>query len=322
MKFTVTGLDEKDRINSSGEVVDAKGGTEMMKDNLLSRLNPELADKFNFICSRVRELDPNKKNILWCHDTFDDPEAQHLADPDSRGRFEKIVFVSNYQFQTYHMALGVPYNQSIVLKNAIVPIPEHEKPKDGPLRLIYHTTPHRGLELLVPVFEYLWDNGFENKIELDVYSSFNIYGWPWRDEPYEQVFEKCKNHPGINYHGAVSNDEVREALQRAHIFAYPNIWPETSCISAIEAMSAGCAIVAPNMAALPETCGNFAVMYQWDEDMNKHANHFAQLLQTVLNDYWHPSHANKLNFQKIYTDNFYSWDNRIMEWSGLLRSML
>ena len=46
MKFTVTGLDDKTgQINSSGDVVNAKGGTEMMKEGLMTRLHPELAEK-------------------------------------------------------------------------------------------------------------------------------------------------------------------------------------------------------------------------------------------------------------------------------------
>ena len=41
----------------------------------------------------------------------------------------------------------------------------------------------------------------------------------------------------MTYHGFKPNDVVRKALSEAHIFAYPSIWVETSCISAIEAMS-------------------------------------------------------------------------------------
>ena len=33
-----------------------------------------------------------------------------------------------------------------------------------------------------------------NNIELDVYSSFKIYGWEERDEQYKEVFDFCKQH--------------------------------------------------------------------------------------------------------------------------------
>ena len=87
------------------------------------------------------------------------------------------------------MVLGIPYFKSIVLNNAIDPIEPLEKPDDK-IRLIYHPTPHRGLELLVPVFEALCNE--HNDIELDVYSSFKIYGWEQRDDQYKQLFDRCK----------------------------------------------------------------------------------------------------------------------------------
>jgi UDP-glucose:(glucosyl)LPS alpha-1,2-glucosyltransferase len=322
MKFKITGVEETKTgsIDDKGNVVGAKGGTEMIKEALIKRLDPDLASQFNIIHSRVREIDPNKKNILVLHDLFGDPEAQHLKDPESRRRFSKLVFVSNWQFQQYNLALGVTYSDSIVLKNAIEPINDVEKSTDGPIRLIYHTTPHRGLELLVPAYEVLYKK-YGDKIVLDVYSSFNIYGWPQRDEQYKSVFDKCREHPGINYHGAVSNEEVREALKKAHIFAYPSIWQETSCIAAIEAMSAQCAVICPNLAALPETTANFGLMYQYDEDPNVHVRRFLNLLDSVIDDYWNERHLAKLEFQKLYVDNFYSWDGRINEWDTLLRSL-
>ena len=62
-------------------------------------------------------------------DTWDDPESQHLKEKESRDRFDKLVFVSNYQFQTYHLAHGIDYREAVVLKNAIEPIPDYEKDK-------------------------------------------------------------------------------------------------------------------------------------------------------------------------------------------------
>lgn len=324
MKFTVTGMEDPlaGTIDDNGDVVAARGGTEMMKEGLFERLDPDLASQFNIICSRVRDISEDKKNILWLHDTWDDPESQHLSNVESRNRFAKLVFVSNYQFQTYQAAHGIRYGEAAILKNAITPIDITPEDKESDvIRLIYHTTPHRGLELLVPVFEHLWEQGYQDKIYLDVFSSFNIYGWPQRDEPYQELFQRCMNHPGISYHGSVENSIVRDYLKRAHIFAYPNIWPETSCISLMEAMSASCAIVCPNYCGLPETAGNFANMYQWHEDYNSHANVFASLLKVVIDQYWDEHHKDKLHFTKIWADAFYSWDARVPEWTSLLKAL-
>jgi len=316
LKESSTTIDPTD--NGTFEHIGAKGGTEQMYQGLMERLPDDLKSKFNIICSRVRAIDPNKKNILWLHDTWDDPESQHLKDLKSLERFEKLVFVSHYQQSTYNLGLGVPYAKGLVLQNAIVPIEEHVKPK-GTINLIYHTTPHRGLEILIPVVEFLARTGVD--FHLDVYSSFKIYGWEQRDEPYKELFDRCTRHPNITYHGYQPNHVVREALKKAHIYAYPNIWPETSAISVIEAMSAGCTVICPNFAALPETCANFAVMYGWNENANAHANQFAGILKMVIDGFWDDYNQDRLKLQKVYFDSFYNWDLRGSQWRDFLTSI-
>lgn len=316
--------DTKDEFSlgpsEDGTYTEAKGGTELMNNALYERVDNDLLEQFYIIKSRVRWTDPKKKNILWLHDTWDDPESQHLKDEEQRKRFAKLVFVSNYQLQTYNLALGVPYNESFVLRNAIDPIP-FEKKSDDQIRIIYHTTPHRGLNIAVAsIQEIAKIHG--DKIHFDVFSSFEAYGWPDRDKPYEEVFNIIREHPQMTYHGFQENHVVREALQKAHIFAYPSVWPETSCIAAIEAMSAGCQIVCPNFAALPETTGNFATMYQWNEDTNFHANVFANMLNAAIVNHNTEDMQRKMMFQKNWTDNFYNWDLRAAEWTGFLQGIL
>ena len=299
----------------------ARGGTELMQERLHKSIPEQLLNKFQIIPSRVRELDPDKKKILWLHDLPHDPESEHLKDPELRKRFSKIVAVSDWQMQMYNIISGVPYAESFVIKNAIDPIPVEKKEYNGTVNLIYHTTPHRGLEILIPVFEEL--SRIHDNIHLDVYSSFSIYGWEERDKQYQQLFDRCRNHPKITYHGAVPNEEIRKALVKSHIFAYPSIWPETSCLAAIEAMSAMNLVVCPNFAALAETCSNFAMMYQFNENKNLHAVQFAHTLdiaiKTVIQN--RGTTYPYLDFQKQYFDYFYSWDKRKGEWLALLNSL-
>lgn len=301
--------------------VNAKGGTELMAEALMERLDADFGSNFQIICSRVRDVDPDKVPILWLHDLPGDPESQHLADPESVNRFAKIVFVSHWQMNEYISTYNLPYEKCAVVKNAIEPIEYKERPQDGVTRLIYHSTPHRGLQLLIPVFEF-----FQNKynIELDVYSSFNLYGWGERDEPYKDLFERMDANPKIRNHGTVSNDEIRKAVQKADIFAYPNIWPETSCLCLIEALAAGCLTVHPNYCALPETSADWSIMYQWIPDPNDHANMFASVLENVLESYNTDKKLPEamLQYQSNYYNNHYSWDKRMGEWNQLLHSAM
>ena len=206
------------------------------------------------------------------------------------------------------------------MQNAIDPIEDHEKPNDGTIRLAYWSTPHRGLNILVPVFDRLCEK-YDN-IELDVYSSFKLYGWEQRDKEFEPLFEQCRNHPKINYHGTVPNETLRENLKNTHILAYPSTWPETSCITLMEAMSAGLMCVHPNFAGLYETAANWTHMYQWHEDPSQHASVFYGVLDSSIQSFWDEGVQSRLSSQSSYANVYYNWNIRAMQWESLLTTLL
>ena len=126
----------------------------------------------------------------------------------------------------------------------------------------------------------------------------------------------------MTYHGSVSQDKLREAVAQSHIFAYPSIWQETSCLCAIEAMSSRALTVTSSLAALPETCSNYALMYNYTEDVNAHANMFFKVLNHAINVIKSGAASNYLKAQKEYFDRNYSWEMRKEEWTFLLNSLL
>lgn len=296
----------------------AMGGTELIALKLASVADPELLKEFQIVNSRVREAAPGKLRILVLHDLPGDPESEFLKN-GGYNQFEKLVFVSNWQMQQYIAYYNIPWYKCVVVENAIDPIQDINKPTDK-IKLIYHTTPHRGLELLVPVFEKLAEK--HDNIELDVFSSFKIYGWEQRDQQYQELFERCKAHPKINYMGTVPNEEVKKAVAQAHIFAYPSIWLETSCISLMEAMSAGCICVHPNYGALYETAGGMTMMYQWNQDKRDHAKMFYNYLDYAVTNLNHESTQLSLSAQRAYASTRYNWATRVHEWNNLLENIL
>jgi len=313
-------MNNQDLIELNELNKNSNGGTELTTRNLFHRLTREELDGIQIITSRVRDLKEDKIRIYHLHDLPLDPEASHLKDSTSRSRFHKLVFSSNWQYQQFRDYLGVPYDlNSTVIETGIEPIPMVDKPKDK-IRLIYTSTPHRGLEILVPVFVSLAKN--DPNIELDVFSSFGIYGWQDRDKQYEPLFDICRNHPQINYHGWADNETVRAAYQKAHIFAYPCIWQETSCRSLIEAMSAGCVSVHPNFSALTDTSGGLTLMYDGDHaDMNSHAGIFAHTLYHTIQNVRQNDMTGLLSFIKTYADTRFSWDTVIYKWKSLIHSL-
>jgi len=257
----------------------SNGGSEMMRQRLVKNVDKSLLKKYAIHLSRPRKIYDNVKNILYCHDLAMDPENKILKD-NGWEKFDHFVFVSYWQRDQYILIYGIPYSRCTVIQNSIELEYSPLQKQTDKIRLIYHTTPHRGLELVYPIVDEL-SKEYDN-IHLDVYSSFGVYGWEQRDEPYKELFDKIKNHSHMAYHGAVSNSTVLEALRDSHIFLFPSIWQETSCIAMIEAIRSGVLVVHPSYGALQETAVDATIMYEYTEVANDHANMAFSVVKNLL----------------------------------------
>ena len=298
-----------------GVALTAQGGTEILARELFSRLPAALLDSVHISISAVEgPLRHLKPHIFWAHQSYDQPSVQNLSDPEVVSAVDRFVFVSEWQRAQYLLHFPIPPQKTLVIRNAIEPIAAHTKER-GNLKLIYTSTPFRGLDVLLDAFELLG----RDDIELHIYSGMGLYGRPWEDTQFLHLYQKAQSMKGVFYHGAVQNREVREALKHAHIFAYPSTWEETSCLALIEAMSAGCRAVVPVLGALPETASGFAHLYPYVSDKKEHAVRFAHELGTAIDTFWMPSTQEGLALQKKFFDKNYSWEPRVDEWTALLK---
>lgn len=298
----------------------ARGGTELMLDRLHGSIDPDLLANFQIIPSRVRELKEDKIRIYWAHDLPGDPEATNALGDGRWNRFHRIVFVSNWQMQKYIETYQIPWSMCIVLHNAIEPIDEGFDSRGPKIDLVYHTTPHRGLNILLPVFEKLAAD--DEQLHLHVFSSFGIYGWDERDAEFQGLFDFCEQHGQITYWRHKPNEFIREFLPSCDIFAYPSIWPETSCLALIEAMSAGLLCVHSNYAALYETAGQFTFMYQMQDDNAQHAAHLYTNLKTAIQLVKDGKAQPIQKSTKAYADGFFNWEIRAKQWEAVLNGLL
>jgi UDP-glucose:(glucosyl)LPS alpha-1,2-glucosyltransferase len=302
----------------------SNGGTELLARRLEDFLPEDISKEVQIVPSRLYgDLDETKIRILWLHDCAGDPESDKLLKNQGWRKFHLMVFVSNFQMQMYIAHYQLPWSRCMVIPNSIIPI-KRETPWDGgeaeTVRFIYHTTPHRGLNILYSVFAKLAET--HKDIHLDVYSSFDIYGWGERNKDYQNLFDAITSNEAMTYHGSVSNDEVRAAVAKAHVFAYPSIWCETSCLCLMEAMSAGLVCIHPNYGALYETAANWTVQYQFREDQNQHAAVLHGYLDNFLQNRKSEALKAQLENQSAYANIFYNWDVRKNQWVDVIKGLL
>ncbi len=306
-------MEEKSRILKKINN-ESLGGSENQLRLLLKHLPDESFKDINLILNNTNHdlIEKNKINVLWMQHFVNQEEAKNLGSKDYVNKLDYIVFNSNWNFEKFQYQFKIPESKSLVIKNAIEKIDFHEKPKDK-INLVYHTTPWRGLIHLLKVFKRL---NLQNT-ELNICSSTIIYGKKFDSilgKKYENIFEECKNTKNVNYLGFVENNKIIELLKNMHIYSFPSIWPETSCISAIEAMAAGCEIVTSNLGALYETCAPFATFVGFDSNFDNFEKKYQKALENSIKNFWSKENQKRIQLQQEVINLTYSWTARSKEW--------
>ena len=295
---------------------DSYGGSENQMRLLLKNLPDECFKDINLILNNASHdlIEKNKINILWMHHFVNQKEAANLASKDFINKLDWIVYNSNWNLEKHIYQFKVPENKCLVIKNAIEKINFEEKPKNK-INLIYHTTPWRGLVLLLKVFKKL---NLEN-VELNVCSSTKIYGKKFDNalgKNYEKIFNECKNTKNVNYYDFLHNNKIIDLLKKMHIFSYPSVWHETSCIAAIESMAAGCEVVTTNLGALFETCSPFGTFVNFDRNFDNLEKKYSKILLNRIQNFWSDENQKKLQLQRETINATYSWETRSIEWKN------
>ena len=297
------------------------GGSELQWNALFSRLPAELLANKNIIKSDCdpRWLKKDKINILWEQLSYSEPFVQNLKDRKYVDQLDWIIFNSHWSYNQFRIHFQIPEYKTRVIQNFTPPFPHPLKKDNSKIKLIYTSTPWRGLAILMRTVEML--NEKRKDFEVDIYSSTLLYGsefYKVHEKKYQSLFDKCKEIPNINYKGYANNEEVRQALMKSHILAYPCIFEETSCLAAIEAMAAGCKVVTTNYGALPETCGRFARYICFEPNAQRLIDSYTEVLNEEMDNIFTEKTRNSLQLQANHYNTEWSIETRLKEWEAFL----
>jgi glycosyltransferase involved in cell wall biosynthesis len=301
-----------------------RGGTELQFEYLKNHVDPKLLDKVQ-ICTSVPgkiPLHPEKKNILWQKNSYDQPNLHPwFKDKSNHNKYDWYVFNSHWNFEKFRMMFDLPGEKCLVIKNGLdhIKVRDLENKKDK-IRLIFQPTPWRGLSVLLAAMQMINNRN----IILDVYSSTGVYGENFKkthDNEFKALYDQAEQLPNVNYIGYKPNEYIKENLHKYDIFAYPSIWEETFCISLLESMRAGLHCITTNYGALFETGAEYCSYIPYQKNYLNLAKTFARSIEACADYLYTEQSIQHLKHQVNYTHLNYNWNKIGNQWSSFLEGI-
>lgn len=273
-----------------------------------------------------RRLSPGAQLIYWTQHAHDQRASSNLAEPAMRALWDRFVLISDWQSACYREVFGLPEDRIVVMRNAIGPAFRNlfdprvsvSAGRPWPPVLAYTSTPFRGLDVLLDAFGAI--RSAIPGTTLKIFSSMSVYRIDGSRDPFADLYERCRATEGVEYVGSRPQPELAEVLRGVTALAYPNTFPETACIAAMEAMAAGCLVVTSTLGALPETTAGYGFLATPVPDRRLFAERFADLTVRVLRlAAEHPKEiGSRLGEQVRHVNRTTTWRVRAREWSAWL----
>src|SRR5262249_29265034 len=119
-----------------------------------------------------------------------------------------------------------------------------------------------------------------------------LHLWPslesrLENRQYQHIYNRAQLVRCVSYHAVSPDPENRAALRATHFLLYPYLSTNPSFPAVImEAMAAGCRIIAPAFGALPEMTGGYARLYPPNANEQDYAAILAENLAAELVAPW------------------------------------
>lgn len=184
---------------------------------------------------------------LICQDVDYMRDGMALTD-ERAARFERIVVLCETHAEYLRFAHKPAADRVVVSSNGIKAERIRElmanPPERNPHRLMYASSPDRGMEYLLQIFPKAKE--LCPDLELHIYYGFdNIdkviehFGKGSHVDVKTNRLRALLEQPGVHYHGRMGQLQLLEEWFKAGIWCHPSNFTETSCITCMDAQACG-----------------------------------------------------------------------------------
>ena len=169
-------------------------------------------------------------------------------------------------------------------------------------KFIYSSCAERGLKILLKLWDKILEKIPDAKLVICTYNEF-----PKNDE--EKLMKKIINKykKSITHFGKLNQKELYNLMASCEYCLYPCIWPETSCITALELLAHEVIVLHYSIAGLDETINNNGIIIE-------NGNEIEKLME--IKDDEKRKNIIKTNGKKYALSS--TWKNKAKIWSSLL----
>lgn len=228
-----------------------------------------------------------KYRFLWTGDAFDQPSSIGIGDKRIAERIDLLLCVSQWHLDTLCEKSGFPRKKARVLRNGISwPLFQGQENRLRK-RLLYSSTPYRGLVHLLSLFPKILER--HPDAELHIFSGYDVYAGieQYADkvmQEFKAMLQRFQRFPNVYIRGNLLQRDLAREFMRASVLAYPNTFAETSCISAMEAQAGGCVVVSTKRAALVETVADAGILIEGAPGQAAYDAAFVAAVDQLLSD--------------------------------------
>jgi len=209
---------------------------------------------------------PAKKRIVWCHDV----QSPGAWTNKRIALLDQAWLLSDFHISTLGEDVKERLGDKLVkTRNGIDrSLFEGEAPERKIDRVIYCSSPDRGVLTAINAFQKAFKGNKDARLEICYGFSPHYYKWA-RDAQYaavcdmnrdvdlwdyvRSVMSACDNDPRITYHGRINWQDLAKLMRSSGTWLYPTRFAEISCMAAMEAQASGMTVVSVAKFALAET---------------------------------------------------------------------
>ncbi len=201
----------------------------------------------------IEKANKDSRKFVWLHD-IQKPETWN---DDRIKDIEKILVLSKY----HRGNVGFIKDDSkfFITKNGINTKLFPEPSKKDNFNCIYASSPDRGLEILLDLWEKIYEQVPQAKLNIyygftKTYDKLSSGNYP-RIQFKQKILSKIASlhDKGVVYHGKVGVKDLYDAFNGSVLWLYPTEFTEISCITGMIAQYSNCMPICTTVAALDET---------------------------------------------------------------------